>query len=276
MWVSVLRGLHRELDSPPWILDDPYARQLVGAAWDDFLASRASLYAEPLLARYRARIVARSRFTEDRLENGAFAQYVILGAGLDSFVWRRPDLVAGFMTFEVDHPSTQAWKRARAEELRLPNPGTLVYAPVDFETQTLRAGLNDAGFDRRLPTLFSWLGVTMYLTPDAIAATLKTIADCAPGSEIVFGYCPNYDTLDPISKSIRNIHGGMVNSMGEPTTTMFAPAEIEAFTRKCGLAVRAHTSAESLTELYFSGRADGLKPDGIERFIAATSPHQPE
>jgi methyltransferase (TIGR00027 family) len=225
-----------------------------------------------MLARYRARIVARSRFTEDRLEKGAFAQYVILGAGLDSFIWRRPDLVARLRVLEIDHPSTQTWKRARAAEAGLPNPRGHVYASVDFESQTLRAGLDDAGFDWKMPALFSWLGVTMYLTVDAIETTLKTIADSAPGSEIVFGYCPDRNTIDPLSGSIRDIHRGMVSSMGEPTTTTFMPEEIEALTGRCGLAVLANTTAENLRDLFFSGRTDDLWPDGIERFIVASRP----
>ena len=117
-----------------------------------------------------------------------FTQYVILGAGLDSFAWRRPGALTRLTVYEIDHPATQAWKRQRAEVVALPRSDRHAFAPIDFETQTLGEGLQAARIDWAAPTLFAWLGVAPYLTADAITATLETIATAGPGSELVLTY----------------------------------------------------------------------------------------
>ena len=186
--VAVRRGLHRLEDPPPWILDDSFALVLVGPQWRDVAASIAAQYPERLVRLMRASLVVRSRYAEQRLTQGRFTQYVMLGAGLDSFAWRRPDLLGELRVFEVDHPASQAWKRQRVVELGLPTSENHIFAAVDFEVQSLRDGLDAVGFDCTQPTMFSWLGVTMYLTIDAVEATLRTIAACRSGSEGVFEY----------------------------------------------------------------------------------------
>ena len=115
-------------------------------------------------------------------------QYVMLGAGLDSFAWRRPDLLGQLRVFEVDHPASQAWKLQRVDDLGLPTHEHHVFVAVDFEVQSLRDGLDAAGFDWSQPTMFSWLGVIVYLTMDAVESTLRTVAECRSGSEVVFEY----------------------------------------------------------------------------------------
>jgi methyltransferase (TIGR00027 family) len=144
---------------------------------------------EPVLRGSIAGAATCSRYAEDRL-NESFSQYVVLGAGLDSFAWRRPDLLSSLRVFEVDHPATQDWKRERVAALNLPSSDRHVFAPVDFETATLRDGLTAAGFDWSAPTLYSWLGVTFYTPLDAVEATLREVAAGASGSEIVMGYIP--------------------------------------------------------------------------------------
>jgi methyltransferase (TIGR00027 family) len=133
---------------------------LVGPEWPRISAARSALHREPILREAGAWVVVRSRYTEDRLLGGRFTQYVILGAGLDSFAWRRPDLLHSLRVFEVDHPATQAWKHQRMAVLALPINDRHIFAPVDFETETIRGGLDAAGFDWSQPTMFSWLGVT--------------------------------------------------------------------------------------------------------------------
>jgi methyltransferase (TIGR00027 family) len=132
----------------------------------------------------------RQRYTEDELDKAlarGVGQYVILGAGLDSFIYRRPDLAAGLRVFEVDHPATQQWKRARLRELHLNLPSNLTFIPLDFEQQTLADGLRAGGHQPELPTFFSWLGVTQYLTEEAVFETLRICGlfgswerDCLP------------------------------------------------------------------------------------------------
>jgi methyltransferase (TIGR00027 family) len=133
---AVARGEHRLLDAAPWVLDDPFALMLAGPDWRQIYDARAALHSERVRRDARAWVVARSRYAEDRLEQCPFTQYVLFGAGLDSFAWRRPDLLHTLPVFEVDHPATQAWKRERVATLALPISDHHVLAPVDFETQS--------------------------------------------------------------------------------------------------------------------------------------------
>src|SRR4051794_34286827 len=139
---AVARGEHRLFDSAPWILDDAFALMLVGPEWRQIFDARAALHQERVRRDARAWVVARSRYAEDRLDEQPFTQYVVLGAGLDSFAWRRPDLLRSLRVFEVDHPATQAWKRERVANLALPTSDHHVFAPVDFETESLESGLH--------------------------------------------------------------------------------------------------------------------------------------
>jgi methyltransferase (TIGR00027 family) len=272
MMVAVSRDAHRVSDEPPWILDDPYARVLVGPAWSDIRASAEATFPEPVRRQVRAAIVVRSRYAEDRLDAGPYRQYVILGAGLDSFAWRRPDLVDRLRLFEVDHPTTQAWKRARVHDVGLPVHGRHIFAPIDFETDTLQTGLDRAGLDWSQPTFFSWLGVTMYLTIEAIEGILQTVAACGPGSEIVLSYDNSDPFLDEIGQQLRDAESDLVASIGEPYTTRLSPAEADALVERCGLEVAEHPTPDVLYDRYFSDRDDGLRPSTAERLIAARVP----
>ena len=172
---AVARALHRE-GPPPHVLDDPLALALAGS---DGVRIREQLEAAlpPAgLAVFSRWCCVRSRFPEDIAEhelgmNGT-RQYVLLGAGLDTFAERRADLLAELQVFEVDHPATQRWKRARLEALELPCPPNLIFAPIDFERETLGEGLGTAGFDFDAPAIFAWIGVTMFLSLEAISSTL--------------------------------------------------------------------------------------------------------
>jgi methyltransferase (TIGR00027 family) len=165
--MAVGRALHRE-EPTPTILDDYLALPLAGEEGPALIERlRAELPAQMLVALSRW-ACSRARLPEDIVERAVaegIRQYVILGAGLDSFAYRRADLLDRLRVFEVDHPASQAWKQARLAELGIHHPTNLVFAPVDFETQTLRQGLEAAGFDFGAPAVFSWIGVTMYLTP---------------------------------------------------------------------------------------------------------------
>jgi methyltransferase (TIGR00027 family) len=176
--VAMRRAAHQLLDDPK-VFDDPVAILIIGKE------SASALQADPhqsettrLSPYLRAFMAARSRYAEDELALGVqrgVRQYVVLGAGLDTFAYRNP-YPEVLHVFEVDHPSTQAWKRARLEEIGIAIPGNLTFAPIDFETQTLAEGLRSAGCDPGICTFFSWLGVTPYLTAEAVAATLRFIA----------------------------------------------------------------------------------------------------
>src|SRR4029077_4806179 len=152
--------------------DDPFALILVGPDWPALMEFISSTLRGPVLNEIMAFVVARSRYAEDRFEQGAFEQCVILGAGLDSFAWRRPDLVASSRGFEVDHPPSHLCKQDRVATLVLPESDHLLFVPVVFERDSLSDALAEKGFEWSRPAFFSWLGGTPYLTPDSIEATL--------------------------------------------------------------------------------------------------------
>jgi methyltransferase (TIGR00027 family) len=145
MMAAVLRGRHQVDDAPPWIIEDPWALEFIGPSWREIAASSDARYSDELSRQLRAGIAVRSRYAEDRLEHGEFSQYVLLGTGLDSFPWRRPDLQESLSVFEVDHPASQAWKRERMQELGLATGPNHLFAPVDFESESLVADLMPLG-----------------------------------------------------------------------------------------------------------------------------------
>lgn len=272
MLAAMGRGLHREWHARPWVFDDPYALPLVGPGWPNLLAMYEALLPRHLFELAVGAVLARSRYAEDRLEAGGFSQYVLLGAGLDSLAWRRPDLLRRVTIFEVDHPSTQAWKRERVAALSLPENAAHVFAPADFETEDLRHVLDRAGFDWGKPTLFSWLGVVMYLTRDAIATTLHTLAGAGPGSGIVLTYLSAPEYMDDDSLALFKVLEPLVARIGEPFTEGFAPFEFEALVRDCGHAVEKNVSPEDLSALYFADRNDGLRACSLERILSMSLP----
>ena len=272
MLAAIARGLHRDWHSRPWVLDDPYALSLAGPGWPNLLAVYEAIIPRRFFEPAVATIAARSRYAEDRLEAGGFSQYVLLGAGMDSFAWRRPDLLREMTIFEVDHPSTQAWKRARVAAMCLPESERHVFVPANFETEDLRDMLDRAGFDWGKPTLFSWLGVVMYLTRGAIAATLRTLSGAGPGSGIVLTYVPTPEYLDDEALEFLKLMEPLLAQMGEPFQEGFAPGEIEAFVRDCGHVVDENVAREDLASRYFADRKDELRPYTLERILSTSLP----
>jgi methyltransferase (TIGR00027 family) len=267
--VAVARGIHRSCDQPPWILDDRFALQLAGPGWAPVMAASRAAFRPAALRQSRASIVARSRYAEDRLLGGGYRQYVILGAGLDSFAWRRADLIGWLQLFEVDRPASQAQKLARITELGLPVHDRHVFAAVDFEAESLRDGLDRAGLDWSQPTFFSCLGVLIYLTADAIDAMLQIVRECGAGSEIVVSYDVPDAFLDDIAREMVAIEASQVAAAGEPYTTRMSPTQAEELLRSAGLEVAEHLTTPALCDRYFAGRSDGLRPSTAERLIAA-------
>lgn len=267
--VAVARGVHRSCDQRPWVLDDPFAFRLVGPQWAEIQASGEAVLPGAAVRQSRASIVARSRYAEDRLISGGYRQYVILGAGLDSFAWRRADLIGWLRLFEVDRPASQAWKLARIAELGLPIRDAHVFTAVDFEAESLRDGLTGAGLDWSEPAFFSWLGVAVYLTPDAIDATLRSVGGCGPGSEIVLSYDASDPFLDDAAREMVEIETRLVATSGEPYATRMSPDQAESLIEGAGLEVVEHLTPRALYERYFAGRSDGLRPSAAERLIAA-------
>jgi methyltransferase (TIGR00027 family) len=269
MLAAVARGLLRMEGTPPWVLDDAFALVLVGPVWQELRELLFSLFPARVVREVLAAVCIRSRYAEDRLAAGAFAQYVILGAGLDSFAWRRPDLLRSLRVFEVDHPASQAWKLGRARELALPLGDSQVFVPVNFEAESLRDALRTAGFDWDQPTLFSWTGVAPYLTASAIASTLRTIAEAAAGSEVVLSYRAEESVLDEVGSEFVRIYAPLAASLGEPLQPGWPVIEIERLIGQSGLKVVDHPARADLLERYFADRADGLRPYTAETLVTA-------
>jgi methyltransferase (TIGR00027 family) len=268
---AAARALHRD-EPAPWVLDDPLAAGLAGPDGTAMMARlRAELPAPGLLAFVRW-VCVRSRFAEDTAEeaaSGGIGQYVILGAGLDSFACRRGDLGTRMRVFEVDHPATQAWKRQRLADLGLTSPPNLAFVPADLERQPLRDALAAAGFDGGAPAVFSWLGVTMYLRLEAIQATLATVANCAAGTRIVLTYNQPQVALQGLGAQVEAVIARVVGDLGEPFVSLFTPGEAEQLLRGHGFGEVTHFGPGEALATYFSGRTD-VRLGGAQRLIAAT------
>jgi methyltransferase (TIGR00027 family) len=199
--------------------------------------------------------LSRSRYAEERLEASSAAQYVILGAGFDTFAFRRPEMLATMNVYEVDHPATQAMKRGRIAGWSI--PARLHFVPVDFNTENFDAALLQAGFDPHQRTFFSWLGVTYYLSREAIFATLEAVRRiAAPGSEIVFDYM-DADAFIP-EKTVRRmqIMQGGARMVGEPMQTGFAPAALASDLEAVGFTLAENLAPADIQARYFAGRSD--------------------
>jgi methyltransferase (TIGR00027 family) len=263
-----LRAAHQLVDQP-LIFDDPLALRIIGAQAEAAVRARAGT---GRMAAFRPFVAVRSRYAEDELARAVqrgVRQYVVLGAGLDTFAYRSPYPGSRLRVFEVDHPATQTWKRDRLREAGIPEPASLTFAPVDFETQTLAEGLGQAGLKADEPVFFSMLGVVIYLTRDAAMETLKFVAARAPGTEIVFDYAVPPAALDERARARHEETARAVAARGEPWLTYFEPAALAADLRAIGFGQVEDLGTGELNERYFKGRPDGLRLSGIGRLMKA-------
>ncbi|MBZ5789296.1 SAM-dependent methyltransferase [Burkholderia contaminans] len=258
LMVATQRAAHQLLDRP-LVLDDPVALTVLGAADAQALRDNLDKYRQPMTVGMRSTVVVRSRLADDvwtdAIERG-IRQYVVLGAGLDTSAYRRPD--APGRVFEVDLPATQAWKQARLREAGMPVPPSLQFVPVDFERVGLGEGLARAGFDADAPALFSWLGVTMYLDEAAVIETLRFIAGCAKGSEVLLEYVVPLPSLPPIMRIAMEQMLARFAERGEPWKSFFEPAELTERLATLGFSRSNTWTPDALNRRYLSNRADGL------------------
>src|SRR5580658_7708111 len=263
--VALWRALHVLVDPPPHVLEDEIGLQLAGP--DDSWRDRPDMHPAGT-SRFRAAIVARARFIEDLVVEQAgrgVAQYVILGAGLDTFAQRRPEIAARLRVFEVDQPGPQAWKRQRLIELGFGIPEWLRLVPVDFEAGgSWGERLRTAGFDAGQPAVVASAGVSMYLTKDATTATLRQVAALASGSTLAMTFLLPLEFAEPAERPVREAAERGARAGGTPFISFFTPPEMLALARDAGFRDVQHVSAITLTERYFAGRADGLRPASTE------------
>lgn len=270
---ALWRALHLELDAAPHVFEDTLALKLAdpAAGWRE----RGDMHPQGTRP-FRASIVARARFIEDLVAEEArrgVTQYVLLGAGLDTFAQRRAELAAKMRIFEVDRPEPQAWKRERLAELGFGVPDHLRFVPVDFEAgASWREGLIAAGFAPDEPAVVASTGVSMYLTREANRETLSEAAKLAPGSTFAMTF------LLPLERAEASARPGLEQSAkgakasGTPFISFFEPADLLQLAREAGFAEVRHVSADDLTARYFAARSDGFAPprNGEEFLVAKT------
>jgi len=271
--VAAVRAAHRRYESPV-VFDDPYALALTSPGWRRIVGSRLlhELVLRRLLRATRpvgAQVLMRARYAEEELERAlarGVRQYVIVGAGLDSFALRRGDLAGRLRLFEVDHPATQAAKRARLAALGATPKVELEWVAADFERTTLGDALGSSSFDRAAPAFFSWLGTTHYLSPEAVIATLRSIAEvAAPASRIVFDYTVRAGDLSDEDRREYEATSRFVARRGEPFRSSFEPAALAATVGALGYGLIEDLDATEQRRRYFAGRADGLRPTALAR-----------
>ena len=271
--VALRRAAHQLLDRP-LVLDDPLALPILGTKLASALRDDPRRFETGILAPYlRAFFVARSRFVEDQLaaarRNGV-RQYVILGAGLDTFAYRVPAPVSSLRIWEVDHPASQAWKRERLAEAGITVPPEVTFVPLDFETQPLAEGLEVAGFAPSAGAIFSWLGVAPYLTPASIATTLRYVAGAtATAGGVGFDYPISPDLL---SRSQRVVHDALaerVRAAGVPWLSAFDPQDLMRTLRNLGFAAVEDVPPATINARYFANRSDGLKVGSLAHLMWA-------
>lgn len=268
--VALWRALHLEADAPPHVFEDAVGLQLI--APEDGWEQRPDM--SPFTRPFRASIVGRARCVEDLVEEQVargVTQYVILGAGLDTFAQRRADLGARLTVFEVDQPDPQAWKRERLEALGFGVPSFLRLVPVDFEAgDAWWEKLLRAGFEEKRPAIVASTGVSMYLTREAIDAMLRQVAALASGSSFVMSFMLPIEMADPdVRPGIERAAAG-ARANGTPFVSFFMPEEMMELARDAGFKEVRHISAAMIAERYFAGREDGLRPpNNSEELIVA-------
>ncbi|MGE5084828.1 MAG: class I SAM-dependent methyltransferase [Bacillota bacterium] len=269
--VALWRALHVKIDPPPHVLSDEVGVKLVDEpGWQE----RPDM--NPQFSKgMRASVVGRARFIEDLVEEQAkqgVTQYVILGAGLDTFAQRRPEIASGLHIFEVDQPGPQAWKKKRLVENGYVIPKWLHFVPVDFEAgESWWEQLQASGFDKTKPAIVVSTGVSMYLTEEANMTTLQRIASLAPGSTFAMTFMLALDLLAPEERSIMEFVMKKAGESGTPFVSLFSPAKILAMAKEAGFTSALYVSGEDIYQRYFAQRADGLRAGSAEAFLVANN-----
>jgi methyltransferase (TIGR00027 family) len=256
--VAMRRAAHQLYDAHPLVLDDPVAVPILGQEFLPEVHKTATKLEKPFSVALRAFLVARSRYAEDTLANAVtqgVTQYVLFGAGLDTFAYRNP--YPDLRVFEVDHPATQQWKRELLNSNRITIPNNLSFVPVDFEHQSLVTQMLAAGFDTAIPTFFAWLGVVPYLTLEAFRSTLRFIASQPPDSGLVFDYGQPRSALPRLEQLAHDSLAARVQQAGEPFQLFFTPRE--AASELAAFYNLEDLGSPEINARYFDNRTDKLR-----------------
>ncbi|TNC29684.1 class I SAM-dependent methyltransferase [Amycolatopsis alkalitolerans] len=256
---AAARAAHLIVDAEPRLFADVHAMTLLGDRAEELVRYHRSHGDHPILRSARIQTAVRSRFTEDALAASGARQYVLLGAGLDSFAHRD---TLGVRVFEVDHPEMQQWKRDRL-------PGAASYVPFDFENGDLARALAGAGFDPGEPAFVGWLGVTMYLSRESIARTLAVVGNFAPGSRLSADYLVPAELRDAAAQAYADGVSAVAADRGEPWRSCFSPEQISVLLKENGLQAVADMSQREAVARELWQRADGLTPGTLSRLVLA-------
>lgn len=267
--VAIQRAAHQLLDQP-LVLDDPLALRMLDPLDAQTLQANPAQYQDPMSRGLRTSLVVRARLAEDAWAGAAargVRQFVVLGAGLDTCAYRRSQL--GGRIFEVDLPSTQAWKQASLQAAAIAIPDNVTFVPTDFETSTLAQTLAGHGFQADAPAFFSWLGVVMYLPESAVLDTLRFIAGCAAGSGVVFDYVVAAGALPVMLRVPLLVMAKHLEARGEPWKSYFVPAGLDQQLSTLGFSHIQNFTPDALNQRYLANRADGLRLGGLTRLVHA-------
>lgn len=267
--VALWRAMHLVVDAPPPVFEDEVGLRLV--APEEGWRRRPDMDPDATKG-FRAAMVARARFVEELVtEQAALGvdQYVLLGAGLDTFAQRRPELAGSLRVFEIDQPGTQAWKRRRLAELGYGLPGFLRLVPVDFERQSWLERLIAAGFDPGRRAVIASTGVSMYLAKETTAATLREIAGLVSGSTLAMTFLLPAHLLEDTDRPGLSTSRQGAKASGTPFVSFYSPAEMLALADDAGFTEVHHVPGAALAERYFANRPDGLRPSSGEDFLLA-------
>jgi methyltransferase (TIGR00027 family) len=258
--VALRRAAHQVHDAKPLVFEDPLAVRILGPEYAEEVRRTPDSIKRPFSAGLRAFMVARARLAEATLADGVrrlgVRQYLVLGAGLDTFACRNP--YADVRVFEVDHPATQAWKMQMLKAAEIVPPPSAQFVAVDFEKDSLRARLKASGFDFSVPTVTAWLGVVPYLTAEAFRATVRILSTLPEGSAVVFDYSQPAEALSMVERMMLESLSARVAMAGEPFQLFFTPPQLAEELEWLGIRVVEDVGGEAMTARYFAGRSDGL------------------
>jgi methyltransferase (TIGR00027 family) len=262
--VAIARAVHQLLDEPI-VFEDPMALRILGRQIEQAVRDDPFEFNDTIRRTMRAALVARSRLAEDELRRAVqdgVRQYVVLGAGLDTFALRNPYQASGLRIYEADHPATQRWKQATLADAAIGIPESAAFVAVDFEKDSLAEKLRQAGFRADAPACFSWLGVSVYLTNEAVLETLAFVARLPKGSSIAFDYRIPASMLNPMERMMEEYVANMFAAMGEPWKSSFEPGEFQQMLGDIGFSDLENFGPAELNARYFHRRKDGLQTGG--------------
>lgn len=265
--VALERAAHQLIDSPK-LLDDPYAIRVISEEDRRELTGHPDRHdRSPMSRPTRAIVVVRTRVAEDELASSGATQYVLLGAGLDTFAYRNP--YPHVRVFEVDQPNTQALKRERLQSADITPPASLTFVPCDFAKDNLPDVLDAAGFDRNQPAVFAWLGVAMYLEWTDARETLRYIASMPSHSRVIFDYALPPEHFSMVKRYFYRKVLERLEELGEPWKTFMEPEPLRAELMALGFTSIDDLGADEINSTYLANRTDGLESRGIGRIAIA-------